>query len=722
MHLELICDSDTVSSASGHRVKTTARDSATVWRLGVDIGGTFTDVVVERGGERHTAKVLTTFRAPEEGLIDGVMSALRSAGLQPNHIASITHGTTLATNALIERRGARTALITTAGFRDVLEIGTETRFDHYDLDIDKPAPLIPRELRYTVLERMSAKGEVLTPLDLAAVDRIAAELVRQRIESIAVCLLHSFVRSDHENHVRERLKKLLPSLSVSLSSEVSPEIREYERFSTTAMNAYLQPQVAGYLSSLQRRLQRLGFTCPVFLMLSNGGLTNLGTAMRFPVRLVESGPAGGVILASHIAKECGLSKILSFDMGGTTAKICLFDDGAPSTIRDFEVARAYRFKRGSGLPLRIPVVEMVEIGAGGGSLARISGVGLIAVGPESAGSEPGPACYGRGGTGATVTDANVLLGRIDPDAFAGGKIALDVEAAKAAMRANIADKLSVEPSAAALGVIEMVDENMANAAREHAAERGLDVSGGRTMIAFGGSAPLHAARLAVKLGIDQVVIPVDAGVASAVGFLRAPVAYEVLRSKAYRLTQFDAAAVEKLLDQMTEEALSFVRSGSGDAPLTVRRRAFMRYLGQRHEIVVVLPDQPLTAAEPARLRRAFEESYFQQFGRTIAKLDVEALSWSVIVQTAGAEVRLAEAVRPTPLAGNSVARALLDPGTGERINALIVRRDQLPVGTVFDGPAMVVEDDTSTLVPEGFRLTVNGHAYLVMQRQREMRP
>jgi N-methylhydantoinase A len=693
-----------------------------MWRLGVDIGGTFTDVVVERGSERHTAKVLTTYRAPEEGLIDGVMSALRSAGLQPNQIASITHGTTLATNALIERRGARTALITTDGFRDVLEIGTETRFDHYDLDIDKPAPLIPRELRYTVPERMSAKGEVLTPLDLSAVDRIAAELTRQRIESVAVCLLHSFVCSDHEIAVRERLQRLLPRLSISLSSEVSPEIREYERFSTTAMNAYLQPQVAGYLGSLQHRLQGVGFVCPVFLMLSNGGLTSLATAMRFPVRLVESGPAGGVILASHIAKECGLSKILSFDMGGTTAKICLFDDGAPSTIRDFEVARAYRFKRGSGLPLRIPVVEMVEIGAGGGSLARISGVGLISVGPESAGSEPGPACYGRGGTGATVTDANVLLGRIDPDAFAGGKIALDVEAAKAAMRANIADKLSVGPSAAALGVIEMVDENMANAAREHAAERGLDISGGRTMIAFGGSAPLHAARLAVKLGIDQVVIPVDAGVASAVGFLRAPVAYEVLRSKACRLTRFDAAAVEKLLDQMTEEARSFVQSGSGDAPLTVRRRAFMRYLGQRHEIVVVLPDEPLTGVEPARLRQAFEDSYFQQFGRTIAKLDVEALSWSVIVQTAGAEARLAEAVRPTPLASNSAARALLDPGTGERINALVVRRDELPVGAVFDGPAVVVEDDTSTLVPEGFRLTVNGHAYLVMQRQREMRP
>ena len=702
-------------------------EGGAAWRLGVDIGGTFTDLVVERAGtdagtgsfagRRYTAKVLTTPSAPEQGVIDGIHAVLRAAGLGPRQIESITHGTTLATNALIERRGARTALITTEGFRDVLEIGTETRFDHYDLDIDKPEPLIPRELRFGVVERTSARGDVLEPLDVAAVDRLAAELGRLGIESVAVGFLHSFVRPDHEQRVRERLAARLPNVTVSLSSEVSPEMREYERFSTTVMNAYLQPRVAGYLRSLRQRLKAVGLDCPVLLMLSNGGLTDLETAMRFPVRLVESGPAGGVILASHIAKECSLAKVMSFDMGGTTAKICLFD-GAPSTVRDFEVARAYRFKRGSGLPLRIPVVEMVEIGAGGGSLARISGIGLIAVGPDSAGSEPGPACYGRGGAGATVTDANVLLGRIDPTAFAGGKIALDPANAENAVRRDVAEPLAIDVSAAALGIVEMVDENMANAAREHAAERGMEIGGERTMIAFGGSAPLHAARLAVKLGIDRVIVPVDAGVASAVGFLRAPVAYEVLRSRPCRLIGFDAAAIDALLAEMSEDACAFVRAGAPHAELATRRRAFMRYVGQRHEIIVRLPDAPLASIDPAVLRGSFEESYLRQFGRTIPKLEIEVLSWSVIVETAGAEARAATPVRDVPVDGALAVRQLLDPGVGTRIDARIVARSALPIGAVLDGPAIVVENDTSTVVPQGFRLTVNSHAYLVLVRDK----
>jgi N-methylhydantoinase A len=691
------------------------------WRLGVDIGGTFTDVVVEGHGRRHTAKVLTTDEAPERGVIEGIQTALRAAGLAPQQLTSITHGTTLATNALIERRGARTALITTEGFRDVIEIGTETRFDHYDLDIDKPEPLVPRELRFGIAERVSARGEVLIPLDRERIMQLAQDFVSLGVESVAVGFLHAFVRDDHEIEVRDTFARCVSTMPVSLSSEVSPEIREYERFSTTVMNAYLQPLIAGYLRNLELRLQALGFTCPVYLMLSNGGLTDLQTAMRFPVRLVESGPAGGVILASHLAKECGLSKVFSFDMGGTTAKICLFDDGAPSTIRDFEVARAYRFKKGSGLPLRIPVVEMVEIGAGGGSLARISSVGLIAVGPESAGSEPGPACYGRGGTGATVTDANVLLGRIDPTSFAGGKIALDAKAAESAIRRDIAEPLAVDLSAAALGIVEMVDENMANAAREHAAECGMDVADGRVMIAFGGSAPLHAARLATKLGISEIIVPVDAGVASAVGFLRAPVAYEILRSAPYRLGALDAATVEKLLVQMTDEARNFVRIGAPGAALTVRRRAFMRYVGQRHEIIVPLPDEPLVTVDPARLRATFEESYRRQFSRVIPKLEIEALSWSVIVETAGSDVQPARRVLDVALADATLARTrpLLDPGTGHSVDARIIRRDDLAIGATLDGPAVIVENDTSTVLPQGFRLTVNSHAYLIMTRQQE---
>ena len=692
------------------------------WRLGVDIGGTFTDVVVEGPNGRRTAKVLTTSEAPERGVVDGIRLALQAAGLAPADVVSITHGTTLATNALIERRGARTALITTDGFRDVIEIGTETRFDHYDLDIDKPEPLVPRELRFGIAERTSARGEVLVPLDGAQVVRLAKEIARLQVESVAVGFLHSFVRPDHEVEVRNRLARSLPRIPVSLSSEVSPEIREFERFSTTVMNAYLQPRVSGYLQNLAQRLQSGGFSCPLYLMLSNGGLTDLQTAMRFPVRLVESGPAGGAILASHIARECGLSKIFSFDMGGTTAKICLFDDAAPSTIRDFEVARAYRFKRGSGLPLRIPVVEMVEIGAGGGSCARINSVGLITVGPESAGSDPGPACYGRGGVGATVTDANVVLGRIDPASFAGGKIALSARAAEDAIHRDIAKPLSVDLSSAALGIVEMVDENMANVAREHAAERGMDVADGRTMIAFGGSAPLHAARLASKLGISTIIIPVDAGVASAVGFLRAPVAYEVLRTSPYRLGALDGAAVDKLLDAMTEEARGFVRAGAPGVALSVRRRAFMRYLGQRHEILVRLPEGQIAAVDTAQLRATFEESYRRQFGRIIPKLEIEVLSWSVIVETAGSEVRPAQPVHEAAVSGDVRNKPLLDPETAERIQSRVFQRSELAPGAFLDGPAVIVENDTSTIVPRGFRLTVNSHAYLVMTRRAELNP
>jgi N-methylhydantoinase A len=693
-------------------------DGAVGWRLGVDIGGTFTDLVAEGAGRRHTAKLLTTHGAPEEAVLDGVRTMLAEARLRPSEFDATIHGTTLATNALIERHGARTALVTTDGFRDILEIGTESRFDHYDLDIDKPTPLVPRHLRFSVPERISASGEILVPLVGTVIDQLASVLAEHEIESVAVGFLHSFVRPDHELAVRERLSRALPGISISLSCEVSPEFREYERLSTTVMNAYLQPKVASYLGSLWQRLHAVGFTCPVFLMLSNGGLTDLETAMRFPVRLVESGPAGGAVLASHVARECGLSKVLSFDMGGTTAKICLFDGGTPSTVRGFEVARAYRFKRGSGMPLRIPVIEMVEIGAGGGSLARINSVGMIAVGPESAGSEPGPACYNRGGRRATVTDANVLLGRIDPLAFAGGKLVLNATAAAAAIERDVAAPLGLDPAAAALGIIEMVDENMANAAREHAAERGLDIGGERTMIAFGGSAPLHAARLAEKLGIDRVIIPVDAGVASAIGFLHANVSYEIVRTRPCRLAAFDAAGIDALLAEMTAETLSFVARGARGSAITVRRRAYMRYLGQRHEIIVPLPDVPLAEVDSGRLRASFEESYAQQFGRTIPKLEIEAIGWSVVATTPDAEICTAVPVREVVFAGKRSVCMLRDPGTGLPIDATVVKRRDLMPGTVLAGPAVIVEADTTTVVPRGFRLAVNGHGYLVLTRVR----
>jgi N-methylhydantoinase A len=441
-------------------------------RLAIDIGGTFTDLALEQGDTRTTAKVLTTPAAPEQGVMEGFRAIIQAADVAPADIELIIHGTTLATNAIIERKGARTALITTEGFRDVIAMGNESRYDQYDLNIVLPEPLVPRYLRLPVPERLDNTGKILRPLDEAAVHALIPVLRQENVESIAIGLLHAFVNPVHERRIQAILHDALPDLPVSLSSEVSPEMREWERFSTTVANAYVQPMMARYLRRLEADLHAAGAKAPLFLMMSGGGLTTIETACRFPIRLVESGPAGGAIFSAHIARECGLDSVLSFDMGGTTAKICLIDNYKPQTARTFEVARVGRFRKGSGLPLRIPVIEMVEIGAGGGSIAHVDTMGRIGVGPESAGADPGPACYGRGGTHPAVTDANLSLGRYDPDRFAGGTMNLDVAAAHDALLADVGAKLGLTAELAALGVVEMVDENMANAARVHAIESG----------------------------------------------------------------------------------------------------------------------------------------------------------------------------------------------------------------------------------------------------------
>jgi N-methylhydantoinase A len=498
-------------------------------RLGVDIGGTFTDVVLEIGPVRHSAKVLTTYAAPEEAIVEGMHRVCAKAGVSASAITQIIHGTTLATNALIERRGAKTALITTQGFRDVTQMRTESRFEQYDLNLTLPEPLLPRNRRYTVCERMDARGEVLIPIDRAEVEALTDTLREAGYQSIAVGLLHSYVNDAHERLIAEVLAERLPGVMVSLSCEVSPQMREYERFNTTIANAYIKPLMKSYLDRLAERLRAEGADCPVFLMHSGGGIISLESAAEFPVRLVESGPAGGAVFAADIAARHGLDKVLSFDMGGTTAKICLIRNQTPKTARVFEVARTYRFKKGSGMPISIPVIDMVEIGAGGGSLARVDAMNQIRVGPESAGSEPGPACYGRGGLRPAVTDADLILGKLDPASFAGGTIPLDPQAASLALDTALGAPLSMPTIEAAWGLAEVVDENMANAARVHAVENGEDLSG-YTMIAFGGAAPLHAARLCEKLGVARCLIPQGAGVGSAIGFLRAPFSFEANRS------------------------------------------------------------------------------------------------------------------------------------------------------------------------------------------------
>lgn len=686
-------------------------------RIGVDIGGTFTDVALEVSGKRHSVKVLTTPRAPEQGVLEGLNTILRDTGVAAREVGIVIHGTTLATNAVIERKGAKTAFLTTEGFRDVIELGTESRFEQYDVNMEKPAPLVPRYLRLPVPERLSAQGNVLKPLDESAVEKLCETLKREQVASVAIGFLHSFVNPRHERRTAEIVAKHLPEMAISLSSEVSPEIREYERFSTTCANAYVRPLMASYLARLEQGLKNAGLDCPLYLMLSSGGITTVETAAKFPIRLVESGPAGGAIFASRIAQACGLDRAMSFDMGGTTAKICLIDDARPQTSRSFEVARVYRFRKGSGIPVRIPVVEMVEIGAGGGSIARIDSMGRIAVGPDSAGSEPGPACYGRGGVEPTVTDADLVMGRIDPAAFAGGRVTLDVPASERSMLATAQGRMEADAQMFAFGISEMVDENMANAARVHAVESGKTLAE-RTLVAFGGAAPLHAARIAEKLDIANVVVPTGAGVGSAIGFLEAPVSYEISRSLYQRLSTLAPGIVNSALAEMQAEANAIVARGAPNDKREERRMAYMRYLGQGHEIAVDLPVRALAASDTGVIRAAYEAAYEALYGRIIPGVDIEILSWVVTIATivppAARSAMPAAHAAPAP----SGRRSVFDPGTATNVEMPTYRRDALKPGVALSGPAVIVEDETSTVISPRFDATIDANNYIVMRRKR----
>jgi N-methylhydantoinase A len=692
------------------------RKSSQTARIGVDIGGTFTDVALEVGDRRFTAKTLTTSRAPEEGVLSALHAVISEAGIEPGGVSVVIHGTTLATNALIERKGAKTALLTTEGFRDVVEIRHENRFEQYDVNIDLPEPLVPRRRRLPIRERVNAQGEILLELDESSINSAIEKLAADGVEAVAVGFLHSFTNPEHERRVGEAVSRALPDVAVTLSSDVSPEMREYERFSTACANAYLQPLIGRYLANLERELQRAGFRCPMLLMTSGGGITSTETAIRFPVRLIESGPAGGAIFAACIARQNGLDEVVSFDMGGTTAKICLIDKAQPQTARVFEVARIYRFLKGSGLPLRIPAIAMVEIGAGGGSIARVDSLGRIIVGPESAGSDPGPVCYGKGGTEPTVTDADVVLGRIDPTTFSGGKMALDVAGAERAASKRIGSPVDLSTEHAALGISEIVDENMANAARVHAIESGKDLRP-RTLVAFGGAAPLHAARVAEKLGIHRVLVPANAGVGSAVGLLRAPVAYELVRSRLMRLGSFDPAVANRLYTDMRSEAEAIVRRGAPYASLTEQRSAFMRYRGQGHEIGVQLPVREFAAADQPLLTELFEAAYRRLYSRSIPGVEIEILSW-VLTLSAPSEGELA---KPLPVKADkpkpSGKRRVFDPNAGEFLQVPIFWRPDLKPGMELRGPAVIAEDETSTVVSPLFNARIDRFGYIELSRR-----
>lgn len=667
-------------------------------RIGVDIGGTFTDVVLECGAEQYSTKVLTTYAAPEDAIITGMHQVCEKAGVKPSQIEQIIHGTTLATNALIERSGAKTALITTEGFRDVIEMRTESRFEQYDLNLSLPDPLLPRQMRFTVPGRMSAKGEILVDLDRKDVEAVVERIAKAGFESVAVGLIHSYLNAAHEELVREVIAEKLSHVSVSISSEVSPQMREYERFNTVVANAYIKPLMASYLGRLEDRLRGEGVDCRIFLMHSGGGIISIQNAAEFPVRLVESGPAGGAVFAAHIAARYGLDKVLSFDMGGTTAKICLINHQTPKTSRVFEVARSYRFKKGSGMPISIPVIDMVEIGAGGGSLAHVDSMQQIRVGPESAGSEPGPACYGQGGTRPGVTDADLILGKLDPENFAGGSIKLHQDNSKIALAKHVGDTLEMDAVEAAFGVAEVVDENMANAARVHAVENGEDLSE-YTMIAFGGAAPLHAARLCEKLGVERLLVPSGAGVGSAIGFLRAPFSFEANRSVYMKLSDFDAEKIKALLTDLRDEATRFVRTCDEASQILSEFKVYMRYTGQGWEIPIPLQEDQAMNPDAATFESRFKEEYTKLFGRPVAGMDIEITVWSVNATTPQKQVPLIPQTDGNATAVPDGTRHVFDAAVGTHLKANVIDRGAMTAGQRANGPAVLAEAETTIIVP-----------------------
>jgi len=684
-------------------------------RLAVDIGGTFTDTAIAVGDQILTSKTLTTAERPVEGVLQGIDYAITQTQLEPADFASVIHGTTLATNALIERRGARVGVIVTEGFRDILEIGYERRYDQYDINIEKPDRIVPRDLVFCVKERSRVTGDVLEALDEDSLREAIDALLATEVESIAVCLLHSYANPAHEKRVRRVLAQRAPNLPVSLSCEVSPEVREFDRLCTTVCNAYVKPMIAGYLNQLDAALKQQGFDCPLFVVTSGGGIMTLETAMAFPIRLVESGPSGGAILAAKIAAERGIAEVLSFDMGGTTAKVCLIEEHTPRTSRNFEIDRAERFLKGSGIPVRIPVIEMIEIGAGGGSIAGVDTLGRLRVGPKSASSDPGPACYGRGGKAPTVTDSDLTVGYIDPHAFAEGRLRLQPELSRQAIEDAVSGPLGTSVIAGADGISQSVDEAMANAARMHAVEQGKNLAQ-CSMVAFGGNGPLHATRVAEKIGVGEIIVPQNPSVGSAIGFLFAPVSYEIVRSYHVAIDAFPFVAINELMAELETEATAIVSAGAAGAPLRVKRIAFMRYAGQGHEIEVAIPAGGIGKTSLQTLIEVFEEVYARLFSRVVPDMVVEVMNWSVTVSS---ELPAPDKIGETASSNQATPSGQRSLSIGqheENVEAGVYPRVELKPGDFINGPALIVEPQTTTFVSNAFSARIDDAGNIIMTR------
>lgn len=684
-------------------------------RAGVDVGGTFTDLIVvdDATGEFAVGKTLTMPHDPSLAIEVVLNDVMASWGRVVSDVAHMVHGTTLVTNALIERQGDRTALLTTRGFRDAIEIGRESRYDLYDLSIELPKPLIPRSLRFDVPERTLADGTVLQPLDIAFVERLTTELVANGVAAIGVSFLHSYANPLQEKLALQAIRRVSAEMRVSLSCEVSPSIREFERTSTTVANVYVQARVERYLRELQVRLQALGFVGNFYMMLSNGGIATVETAVAFPIRLLESGPAAGALAAASYGAACGEANLVSFDMGGTTAKFCVIEKGAPLLAHEFEFDRIYRFRKGSGLPATISVIEMVEIGAGGGSIARVNSLGLLKVGPDSAGADPGPVCYGRGAMEPTVTDADLVLGYLDPAFFLGGRMALDLAATRAAIRDRVAVPLGISEEEAAWGIHKIVNETMASAARAHVLERGKDPQT-QPMFAFGGAGPVHAYRIAQSLGSPRLIVPLGAGIMSTVGFLSAPVSFDFVRPLRCQLESAEWPRGVELLRAMEAEGVALLQQGGlAQSQMTVSYAVDMRYVGQGYEIQVPLM-LIAGAVDVEAVHAEFEAEYRRLYGRAGPPVPVEILNWRVTVGGPRPKVRLQVRQAGTQSIEKGVRRAYF-PELGGFAPVRVLDRYAMPQQYAFEGPAIVEERESTTVIGPGALCHVDAHWNLVIE-------
>ncbi|MEM7782681.1 MAG: hydantoinase/oxoprolinase family protein [Planctomycetota bacterium] len=694
------------------------------YRVGVDIGGTFTDLILVQPdtGSFWIGKVLTTPEAPDQAVEQILLETLQRANVPPEQIEVVIHGTTLVTNAMIERKGATTALFATEGFRDVVEIGRETRYDLYDLMLEQPRPIVPRHLRFDISQRTRADGETVQQLDESKVKKLAAELDRKGISAIAVCYLHSFTNPSDERRTRQLIHDVAPQIRVSISSDVVPEIREFERTSTTIANVYVQQLVEVYLQRLEQRLNQSGVTGSFYLMHSSGGVATVETTIRFPYRLLESGPAAGALAAKSYGMAAGKKDLISFDMGGTTAKICVIDQGEPLIAHEFEVDRIYRFKKGSGLPIKLPVIELIEIGTGGGSIARVDSMGLLKVGPDSAGAEPGPVCYGRGGTEPTLTDANLILGYLDPDFFLGGELTLDVDAAKQAIQTKIADPLGFTIERAAWGIYQIANENMANAARVHALERGKDPRR-FTLFAFGGGGPVQAYRIAKAIGVPELMVPLGAGIMSTVGFLSAPLSFDFVRSWNCILDQVDWNQANQILFEMEQSGRQLLsESGLQKSDIQFQRTCDMRYYGQGFEISVDLPSGILNHQSAPKIRNRFESAYQELYERNGPPVEIEITNWRVVASGPTPKIKLQmasqEKIQGVESAIKGKRRAWF-PESQDYVETPVFDRYLLGPGLEFSGPAIVEEKESTVIVGPGAQCQIDEHFNLIVALPQE---